>query len=79
MMRVSAEPQQGKRETSLHGEGKLIDHIAGRFGVSRPYVSQVISKTSESEETLIPDHIEGHEGQAARQEKHFYKFYRSKA
>ncbi len=44
-------------------EAKQED-IAKMFGVSQPYVSQVISKTSESEETIIPDHINGNSDKA---------------
>jgi predicted transcriptional regulator len=44
-------------------EAKQQD-IAKMFGVSQPYVSQVISKTSESEETIIPDHINGNSDKA---------------
>jgi hypothetical protein len=38
--------------------------IADEVGVSQPFVNQIISKISESEKTLIPDHIKGNTDRA---------------
>lgn len=44
-------------------EAKQED-IAKRFGVSQPYVSQVISKTSDSDKLLIPKHLKNRNDKA---------------
>lgn len=38
--------------------------IADEVGCSQPYVAQVISKNSESEESVIPDHLKSHTDKA---------------
>jgi hypothetical protein len=44
-------------------EAKQED-IARMFGVSQQYVSKVTTKSSESEETVVPDHINGNSDKA---------------
>jgi hypothetical protein len=40
------------------------EDIAKKFGVSQQYVSKVTTKSSESEETVVPDHINGNSDKA---------------